>query len=296
MRIKLHSNGWTPIIENYDVTKATPQEITVIAKLLYTNTIVVFTNQSLTPNEEAEFCYKFGDTQSYSEVAQNCVSNDHLDILRVTGNKKNTGAFPSPDELEWHLNKSANLNKKNIVYLYGVKGTFGSRTSWINSILAYQDLHHVVKKDIDSAKIKLVTFGENFVDQINGSIHKKITSLDQLLESGDGSVIAEQLMPIVHTNILGVKGLYWPSRMVYAIDEDPLSGKPSWSESRSKEMIELLHNHVFQEKYMYHHDWNDGDLVLSEQFLGVHKRWPFPGIEYRLLHRIEFDTSKITFN
>ena len=292
MRIRLHHNGWTPLIDNYDIKTATAKDIKTITQLLYTNTVVVFTNQELTPDDELNFCKTFGVTESYKGSPTVILSEHYHDVVRVTGNKNNLGAFPNPDELEWHLNKSANPNKKNIVYLYGVQGTAGSRTSWINTILAYQDLHPVVKKDISTAHIKLLSPGD-FWEQLNENVHKKSINFEEMLDSGNGTVIAEQSMPLVHTNPLGVRGLYWPSRMIYSIEEEPGSRKSPWSKSRSKEMIELLHEHVFQEKYMYHHDWNDGDLVLSEQFLGVHKRWAFPGIERRLLHRIEFDTSKV---
>jgi alpha-ketoglutarate-dependent taurine dioxygenase len=60
-----------------------------------------------------------------------------------------------------------------------------------------------------------------------------------------------------------------------------------------KEIHEYLVNHVKQEKFMYHHDWKDGDVVISEQWLSVHKRWPFKKMDKRVLHRIAFDYSKI---
>jgi hypothetical protein len=47
----------------------------------------------------------------------------------------------------------------------------------------------------------------------------------------------------------------------------------------------LLFNHILKEQYLYHHDWQDGDLVISEQWLGIHKRWPFEKMNQRLLHR-----------
>ena len=297
MRIRLHQNGWTPIIENWDIKAATLKEIKDIATLLYSNTMVVFLNQELSVDDEINFCHKFGETQSFDHPAlhKECVDMNHLNMQRVTGDLENPGVFPNPEELEWHLNRASTIDKKNIVWLYGVKGTVGSRTSWINTVLAYQDLHPVVRKDISTAKIRMVTPGDSLIDQINGNRYNKDNSFEDLLYSGDGTVISDQLMPLVHTNVLGVNGLYWPSRFVYSIEEDPDSGKPPWTEARSKEMIELLHNHVFQEKYMYHHDWDDGDVVMSEQFLGIHKRWAFPAIHKRLLHRMEFDTSKLDF-
>jgi alpha-ketoglutarate-dependent taurine dioxygenase len=56
-------------------------------------------------------------------------------------------------------------------------------------------------------------------------------------------------------------------------------------EEQSREFIAELRSHVEQEKYMYHHLWDDGDVVISDQWLGVHKRWAFEKIQTRLLHR-----------
>ena len=61
------------------------------------------------------------------------------------------------------------------------------------------------------------------------------------------------------------------------------------TEEESKVIMDPLIEHTTQEKYIYHHDWDDGDLVISEQWLGIHKRWKFEGMPNRLLHRAVFD-------
>jgi alpha-ketoglutarate-dependent taurine dioxygenase len=61
------------------------------------------------------------------------------------------------------------------------------------------------------------------------------------------------------------------------------------TKEESKNLIDELADYTVQEKYCYHHDWQDGDLVISEQWLGIHKRWRFEKIATRLLHRAVFD-------
>ena len=61
----------------------------------------------------------------------------------------------------------------------------------------------------------------------------------------------------------------------------------------ARELYEILKDHVLQEKYMYKHEWQDGDLVLLEQNLLLHKRYYFENITDRLLHRVSFDDSKL---
>ena len=57
--------------------------------------------------------------------------------------------------------------------------------------------------------------------------------------------------------------------------------------------MKYITNHVTQEKYQYHHEWQDGDVVISEQWLSIHKRWRFEEMDKRLLHRIAFDYDRI---
>ena len=35
------------------------------------------------------------------------------------------------------------------------------------------------------------------------------------------------------------------------------------SEEDSWKLVEQLRDHVLQEKYIYHHDWQDGDVVIA---------------------------------
>ena len=56
-----------------------------------------------------------------------------------------------------------------------------------------------------------------------------------------------------------------------------------------KELFEYLKKHILQDKYRYDHYWEDGDLVISEQWLTIHKRHAFDKMNERLLHRIAID-------
>jgi alpha-ketoglutarate-dependent taurine dioxygenase len=93
---------------------------------------------------------------------------------------------------------------------------------------------------------------------------------------------------LVYTNNAGQTGLFFPFLQIHQID--------GMTEEESRQFIIKLRDHVLQEKYMYHHEWEDGDVVISEQWLGIHKRWEFKDIDSRLLHRIALDFSKANFN
>ena len=80
---------------------------------------------------------------------------------------------------------------------------------------------------------------------------------------------------LVYTNEAGVTGLFFPYLQI-------LGGVP-------KDLYEYLKNHILQDKYRYDHHWEDGDVVISEQWLTIHKRHAFEKMDKRLMYRIAID-------
>ena len=270
MKITYHENGWTVIV-NEDIKKLTAEEIKVVCKLCVQNTVVVFKNQNLTTDDQMKICRTIGRVPVVkSERSKHIALTDN--ILRVTGQKNEhgePGLFGHTSALDWHANKPSNKLRDPLIWLYGASGTKGSRTSWINNILSYQDLDQEMKdriKDIEvycGYKTGQYSTSEYFVDHIN----------------------RENAMSLVKTNAAGQTGLFFPFLQIFEFkDRD---------ESEFKEIMEKLTAHILQEKYAYHHDWEDGDVVLSEQWLSIHKRWEFDDMENRVLHRIAFDYSNV---
>lgn len=263
-------NKWMPEIHDYDITKATPEDIKKIFDLLINKTVVVFKNQkTLTTDEELAFCDNFGNVPR--GVGNQSRKNIFAvpGIANVSGKKDSegkTGLFGHKETLDWHTNKPSNPMRLPVVYMYGVEGTKGSRTSFINFIKAYEDLDDSFKKEINDINIICgykkgnYSYDPNFVEHINRDYEN----------------------PLVKTNRFGITGLFFPWLQILETNCD------NW-ESIEKKLIQ----HVLQEKYVYHHDWNDNDVILSEQWFGVHKRWEFEQIEDRLLHRIAFDYDKM---
>ena len=56
-------------------------------------------------------------------------------------------------------------------------------------------------------------------------------------------------------------------------------------------MVNMLNlkQHILQDKYRYDHHWKDGDVVISEQWLTLHKRHAFEKMSERLMYRITID-------
>jgi len=270
MQYHLHDNGWTVILDNFDFKTATQEDINQIAKLIANNTCVVAKNQSLTIDDELRIANMFKNPQPF--IREHDPNNHHFwvegtggTIQRVTG-ELNEHGFPGiagyVDEMLWHCNEPQKETRSPIIWLYGVKGTKGSRTSWNNNIMSYNDLSQEMKDKLSTLQIICMT-GLSLKDE------------------RDGIPVDTYTPNIVHTNNAGKTGLFFPFLQ--------MSHFKRMSVEESRKIMDPLAEHTIQEKYCYHHDWDDGDVVIAEQWLGIHKRWPFEGIATRLLHRIAFD-------
>ena len=282
MKIKLHENNWTVIIEDLKLQDATVEQAHKIGQLIATNTVVVIRNQKLSVQDEINFCSKIGKLESWENrnmlgLDGYLVPDSNRKMIRVTGELDEhgrPGLFGHVSDLDWHANNTANEWREPIVWLYGVKGTKGSKTSWLNNILSYQELDDKTKDKLKEIKM------------ING--YKQYAYSE--LHFGKEIDINYTYKPkLVQTNIAGITGLFFPFLQIHQID--------GLDEIESKKFIENLRDKILQEKYMYHHDWEDGDVVLSEQWLSIHKRWRFEDIKNRVLHRIclDFDNCRHMF-
>ena len=280
MKIQIHENGWTVMVEDFDIKDATDNDVYQIAKYLLTNTVVVFKNQSLTPSEQSTFCNKLGQVQNFLDTPFNehfILSDGHGDIVRVTGELNEhgqPGMFGHVDELEWHCNRVSDPDRMPIVWLYADRGTKGSRTSWLNNIVSYNDLSEEKKQQLKNFKLN-VGNTQQFINYYNGDeyVPKDITNYRPNL---------------VHTNKLGVTGLFFSWNQTHFIEDMP--------NEEGRKLIEELKDHCEQQKYIYDHDWEDGDIVVSDQWLSIHKRWRFEEMHRRVLHRIACDYSNVNFD
>lgn len=270
MKYHLHENGWTVIIDE-DIITLSSEDIKQCARFAVENMVVVFEQQSLTPEDQMRFCTTIGNVPIIkSERSKHIALNDN--ILRVTAQKNEygeEGLFGHKAALDWHANRPSNKQRDPLIWLYGAEGTVGSRTSWINNILSYQDLDEDFKQEIADIEVFCgykkgnYSHSEYFVEHVN----------------------RENAMSLVKTNDSGKTGLFFPFLQIFEFKNH--------NEEDFTRIMKRLTDHILQEKYVYHHDWKDGDVVLSEQWLSIHKRWEFQDMENRVLHRIAFNYDNV---
>jgi alpha-ketoglutarate-dependent taurine dioxygenase len=263
---RIHENGWTVILEG-NLKDVTPDDIKQISQLIAKHLVVIVRQQDLTITDQLKIIKMFKDPYSFDpdslqdRYVDGCVvENSQGYILRVTARLDEYGKpgfAPKNGDAIWHCDNPIRPVRKDITWLYAVNGSAGSRTSWINNALSYADLDENLKDVIENLKCNMC----DYTDKKPSKYHHTPC--------------------LVHTNIAGVKGLYFPFESISSIH--------NMQDTESKILLNKLKKHVVQEKYMYHHDWQDGDVVLAEQWLSIHQRWPTIDLENRLLYRTIFD-------
>jgi alpha-ketoglutarate-dependent taurine dioxygenase len=297
MKLTLDNNGWTVLVHDLDLKKATNDQINIIGCLLSSNTCVVIRNQEMTVQEEVETVNKFGNVeqavdeyegidraqrlQNKNLIEQYHVPGSNNMLIRVTGEKNHkgeVGLFGEVHELDWHANKVEHVTRKPIVWLRAVRGSAGSKTSWTNHIMAYNNLSAALKKICQKLKVDYHYYQE-YPD-----VHK----LSSVLRDNLG--IPDFYPPLVYTNEGGHSGLYFSWRQVNALIGPDMKPETSYM------LINLLKNHILDNPdHIYNHNWQDGDVVMSEQWMGAHKRWACDTLDRRVLHRATMDFAKIDF-
>jgi hypothetical protein len=114
----LHENGWTVILDYFDLT-ATQEDADQISHLLSTNIAVIARNQEvireLTPEDSVRFCgtyrrcvYEYDQAQAFGRAVSLGTDGAERKIQRVTATRNeegHPGLFGQDDELDWHCNK-----------------------------------------------------------------------------------------------------------------------------------------------------------------------------------------------
>ena len=298
---KLDNCKWGSHVICDDLYKLTDDEFLQIGKQLVDHQVVVVENQQdASPFELQNLCSKIGDLEGYTsklkiyadpntpearadwadKIESPSTRQRSLDytqvpgVMKVTGKLKEdgsqTGFFGHDRELDWHCNKASDTKRHSYVTLYSVYGSEGSKTSWLDTSAAYIDLPDEKKEYYSTLdvicghKVGAYSDDKSFKDHINRDVP----------------------WPLVQQKYNKI-GLFFPFHQVFDLIVR-VTGEPI---DQFEEEHQYLINHILNEKYMYHHYWKDGDIVMSDQDITLHKRWHFSGMKDRLLWRLAHDVS-----
>lgn len=224
----LHSNGWTVFLKNFNFAQASLEDLRYISDLLKTNPLIIARKQLLSIEDEVSLLKMFPSPGPYPINGDFMVNGSRGMLIKVTKH----GLFGEPEGLPWHCDNPGQKENREISYLYSIKGSLGSITTFNNSNLAL--------KDWDGKE--------------------SLKDIKCLTQHGDT------------VSIITKYGLFFPAHQILEI-------------KNNNSLIDDLGEFILQDQYCYHHEWQDQDIILSNQMISLHKRWPFNGMSDRLLHK-----------
>jgi alpha-ketoglutarate-dependent taurine dioxygenase len=294
MKISYPHGNWPAFIEDADLANLTDDEIQLVGqKVLECAVVVIKGPHNITIDQEVEFSKRFGKCVPYNrkpldpnldlEKFDRFWRADHREseyIDSVTG-KLNEDGLPGlhgmKEELGWHCGQVWNPYRTDAVSLYGVYGSAGSQTIYFNSANSYNDLSDEWKERIANLHVRPLR-GYN--------LYSKTGEVFEL----DNSEVTTGYRPCVkNVNKAGITTIYLPFNQVagfYELEDNP---------EEDQYVMNYLKEHMTQEKYLYRHQWEDGDYIIWDNWNGLHMRPPFAEMENRLLHRMQFNLDKINF-
>jgi alpha-ketoglutarate-dependent taurine dioxygenase len=290
MQTKRLNHGAIEVLD-FDITNFSEEDGNNLRELLMQELIVVIKQQDTNSLNYAKLIHQIGGMSNWNLMHTDYDGNSiggltaypNLDewdknkffpIQSVTGKKSKEGEFNGIfplGKLDWHCNLNG-PDRADGVALQGVRGVDGTQTSWLNTAIALKEMPEELYARV---KGKYANFQYNFLKWADVVNEKQKEYMMNNRHS--------YKMYLEQKNAGGVSGIY-----LYTNNDCEIVGD-------NGSLFQELQNYFFQERFMYHHNWQVGDIVLSDQLLTLHKRRQETDdiFENRLLNRITFRLSNV---
>ena len=219
-----------------------------------------------------------------------CSHKKYSIFLRVTNDQVKDGqkGLFEDGELDWHSNILYTPDSEELLSLYGKTLVEGSKTFFANSIPYWKNLKKIKQQRFKNLYVKINRKIErtyekqlihtpipkshiNIIDQTRSwlDIRKSINfEKEHFHLYKQPRFLKENYLRLVPDHPLGIKGLYFPHLRIEAITNSNKTIIPD-----HKELYEEIKNdYVLSGRYIYQHEWEEGDIILADQLTGIHKR------------------------
>jgi len=223
--------------------------------------VVCFPKQSLDAVEQKRFSARFGGLEV--NVANMYQVPDHPEVMILSNIKKDGKPIGIGDAGQgWHtdMSYSKTIAFANVLHAITIPRRDGRAlggTQFANMHQAYEDLPEALKHKLDGMTI------EHDFNKFWEMMRQREGSLRQPLTEEQRKKKPPVSHPIFLTHpITGKKVLYANPGYAMKINELP--------EKESQEILEFLFQHQLQDKYIYTHDWTEGDVLMWENIGTLH--------------------------
>ena len=229
-----------------------------IRNAFHEHQILLFRNQDITIEDHIAFSQNFGPLEVH--ISKDSLHKDHEEILLVS-NVKEKGKYIGVENAgdSWHSDLSYMPEPSLGSLLYALEiSEIGGDTEWLSMYDAYDTLPDKTKQRIDGLKAR---------HSFNRYKNTRVGIPKQRQQGGkeryEKISPPDVFHPVVRTHPdTGRKALYVSPRFTIGI----LDG----SEDEAQELLNELIEHIIQPKFIYHHEWKVGDLMMWDNRCTLH--------------------------
>lgn len=253
--------------------------VSEIKALLDKHHIVVMRNLQMTPEDQIEFCGKFGDIEKHP-LAENTIQYPEMTIIsNVVEDGKNLG-YQGPKFELWHSDMCyyEQVSSMTFLYAYSVPEKNGE-TLFSNMQLAYQELDDELKNKITG---KYAVFGSS--ENLMKRCQERGYDLHIAPEDQNPDVIHPVVITHPNTEIPSIYVNWTHTDKILELDEP-----------ESQTILNKLYEHCHQGKYRYVHDYKPGDLIVWDNYAVIHTGSAQPPIGKRIMRRVAIKGVRPTY-
>jgi taurine dioxygenase len=216
--------------------------------------VVVIRDQQLTPEQQLAFSRRFGELENYP--LGKFILPGHDEILVVSNILEDGKPIGLVDAgRAWHSDMSFVEKPPRASLLYSLEvprqnGKVIGDTLFASTAAAWDGLPDETRRKIDGLKVRN-SFSSYAVNKTDG-------------REKEGDAVPDVMHPLVRTHPLtGRKCLFFSERVTASVGD--------LDRAATAALIAQLLAHLTQPKYVYRHNWREGDLIIWDNCSSMHK-------------------------
>ena len=253
------------------------KDVVQLNDLFHQYKLLVFRNQSLSPEQQIAACGQFGEIELHpAEV----VPWKHRELTYVANTDASlTEIFEhcGPTFELWHSDTCYLPEPARMSLLYAqCVPSFAGETLFADMVQAYDDLPLSIKKRLDG---KQATFGSGF------NLMKRAQARGYNLQIPASEMEPDVVHPVIRTHpATGKKSIF-----VNWAHTDRILDIP---EDESDELLDYLYQHARSDKYVYTYYPSEGDLIAWDNASLIHSNTDKKLTQMRIMRRVMIKGTK----
>lgn len=235
-----------------------------IYRLWQEEPLLLFRRQSLSERQQVAYSKRFGDLDIL--VRDDMLSPDYPEIIYITSLQRpdgtplgGLGAY----EVYWHHDQIYRERPASGSIFYAVEMPEGEgRTSFCNTKLGYDAMSDDLRRRLDGRRATA-----KYGMKKNSSTRRDFAGRPEEMKKIEERTPAATHDIVLENPATGQKSVYLDPNKTLAIE--------GLEDDETRELIDAVNAHMLQDRFVYTHEWRNGDVVMWDNARLWHQREAF---------------------